>query len=234
MTSNKHMARTAGFVYLLLIITGMYSLMYVPMQLLVRDNPAETLTSITNSLTLYKSGIVIGLLSTLTYLCLALVLYRLLKQVDKQYAIVMVIIVIIAVAFTFAMSLNQITVVSLIEDAQILGSMDTGTLQSQVDFYLNQYSQGVMVAQIFWGLWLLPFGYLVYKSGFLPKFFGILLMLGCVGYVLTFLGDFLIADYGDTLFATIAGLPASIGELGICLWFLIVGAKNSPERMDNQ
>lgn len=229
MATNKKMARTAGVCYLLLVITGIFSLMYVPSQLIVWDNPELMLSNITNGLPLYKLGVVIGLLSTLTFLILVLALYRLLHQVNKSYAIVMVILVVACVPFSFAIILNQFTVVSLIENANSVTATDSITLQNQVLFYLKQYNQGIMVAQIFWGLWLFPFGYLVYKSGFLPKFFGVFLMLGCIGYVITFLGDFLITGYGDTLFSTIADIPSSIGELGICLWLLIMGAKNTPE-----
>jgi len=96
--------------------------------------------------------------------------------------------------YTFIIIFNQVTDVTLIENANVLVTSDTNALQTQVMFYLEQYSQGIMVAQIFWGLWLFPFGYLVYQSNFLPKLFGVFLMLGCVGYVLTFLGDFLITD----------------------------------------
>ena len=79
---------------------------------------------------------------------------------------------------------------------------------------------------IFSGLWLFPFGYLVYKSNFLPKIFGILLMVGCLGYVINFFGRTLLPNYSELGISSYISLPASIGEIGICLWFLIVGAKN--------
>ncbi len=233
MASNKKMARTAGFIYLVLITTGIFTLMYVPSQLIVWEDPELTLRNITNRLMLYKLGVVMSFLSTLSFLALGLALHRLLHKVHKNYALVLMSIIAICVAYTFGIILNQVTVVSLIENANRLPTVNTTILQTQVMFYLEQYNQGIIVAQIFWGLWLLPFGYLVYTSDFLPKFFGVFLMLGCFGYVITFLGDFLIEGYGDSLFATIAGIPADIGELGICLWLLIAGAKNIPDREIN-
>lgn len=77
----------------------------------------------------------------------------------------------------------------------------------------------------FWGLWLLLLGYLVFRSGFLPKVLGILLMIGCFGYLINFTGGFLIRSYADLGIARIIALPASIGEIGLCLWLLIAGIK---------
>jgi hypothetical protein len=116
-----------------------------------------------------------------------------------------------------------------------LKGLDLSEIQLQVLFYLDSYNNGVEVSQIFWGLWLFPFGYLVYKSGFLPKILGIMLMAGCIGYLITFFGGFLSSNFHKTTFSTIVGLPASIGEIGICLWLLIMGTKtlNLKRKADN-
>lgn len=96
---------------------------------------------------------------------------------------------------------------------------------------LKSYNNGIGIVQIFWGLWLFPFGYLVFKSNFLPKFLGILLMIGCFGYLLKFFGHSLFPNFGIPSFVT---LPGSIGEIGICLWLLIMGAKeNGHKTTDN-
>jgi hypothetical protein len=92
--------------------------------------------------------------------------------------------------------------------------------------YPENYNNGIEISQIFWGLWLLPFGYLVYKSGFLPKLLGVLLMLGCFGYLITFFGGFLFPNYLKTTFSDIVSIPASVGEIGICLWLLIMGTNS--------
>ncbi|MDZ4810885.1 MAG: DUF4386 domain-containing protein, partial [Bacteroidota bacterium] len=89
-----------------------------------------------------------------------------------------------------------------------------------------QYNNGISLVSVFWGLWLLPFGYLIYKSGLLPKILGILLMLGCFGYLINFTGNMLIKNYTELGISKIVSLPASIGEIGTCLWLLIMGAKN--------
>ncbi len=88
---------------------------------------------------------------------------------------------------------------------------------------LDAYRNGLLVSEIFWGLWLLPFGYLVFKSGFLPRILGILLMMGCFGYLIDFFGSALFPGYAASILASYATLPASLGEIGTCLWLLIVG-----------
>jgi hypothetical protein len=91
---------------------------------------------------------------------------------------------------------------------------------------LKNYNNGLLIAQVFWGLWLFPFGYLVYKSNFLPKVLGVFLMLGCVGYVLNVLGRTVIPDFSEYALSGYITLPATIGEIGICLWLLIFGVRN--------
>lgn len=78
---------------------------------------------------------------------------------------------------------------------------------------------------MFWGLWLLPFGWLVFKSGVLPKVFGVLLMLGCLGYAANVFGKLLIPGYAGMAVSNYATAPASLGEIGICLWLLVVGVR---------
>jgi hypothetical protein len=92
---------------------------------------------------------------------------------------------------------------------------------------LTTYNHGILLVALFWGLWLLPFGYLVYRSGFLPKILGILLMLGCVGYLINLVGQTLLPHYSQLGISKYISLPASIGEIGTCLWLLIVGVKTT-------
>ena len=112
---------------------------------------------------------------------------------------------------------------TLINKAEYVEKLSKTELKTQVMFYIDSYNNGLEISQIFWGLWLFPFGYLVYKSGFLPKFLGIFLMTGCVGYLITFFGGFLYSDFNNTIISEIVGFPAPLGEFGICLWLLIMG-----------
>ncbi len=220
-TSMNKTARFAGLLYLAMIIGGIISLAYIPSQLIVSESASKTLENIINSEFLFRIGMVVGIVTFLIHILLPLVLYKLLHKVNKFLAKLMVIFSLISVAIFFVNILNKFSVLTLIKNTEYTQS--TIELQNQVMFYIDNYNNGLEISQIFWGLWLFPFGYLVYKSGFLPKFLGLLLMVGCFGYLITFFGGFLFSNYNNTIISEIAGYPAPLGEFGICLWLLIMG-----------
>lgn len=223
MTSRNKTARVAGILYLILIIGGIISLAYIPSQLLAPENASKTFKNITNNEFLFRLGIVSGIVTFLIYILLPLVLHKLLHQVNKVYANLMVIFALISVPIFFINILNKFSVLTLINKPEYLDKLGEVQLQTQVMFHIDSYNNGLEISQIFWGLWLFPFGYLVYKSGFLPKVLGILLMIGCFGYLITFFGGFLYTDFDKTIIYEIVGYPAPLGEIGICLWLLIMG-----------
>ena len=232
--SSKKTARIAGLLYLVVVLTGIFHLLYVPSRLIVSGNASATVNNIIASETLFRLSILGGLICYTFFLLLPLVLYKLFKPVNKNYSLLMVILVIVSVPVSFINMLNKFAVLSLISKASYLQVFETGKLQAEVLLYLNFYNNGNQIASIFWGLWLLPFGYLVFKSGFLPKILGILLMVGCFSYLFDFLGDFLFPGYGQMKISTFVTLPGSIGEIGICLWLLIMGIKNSAQKFDKE
>jgi Domain of unknown function (DUF4386) len=137
----------------------------------------------------------------------------------------MILLAIMCVPIYFLNMQNQFTVLSLLNNKNIDFGFSTQHIQSEILLLLKQHDNGMEVIHIFSGLWLFPFGYLVFKSGILPKFLGILLMLGCLGYIINFLGSTLSPDYSKLGISSYLSLPATIGEIGTCLWLLIMGAK---------
>ncbi len=221
--SNKLLARRAGLIYLAVVLTGLFSLAYVPSKLELYDNAAATLQSIVEHEFLFRLSIFVGVISYVFYLFLPLALYKLLRQVNEEYAKIMVVLAVVSVPMAVLNWQNKLGILNLVE----IGG-GTNQLADQVLFKLHQYNNGIRVIQIFWGLWLFPFGYLVYKSGFLPKALGALLMAGCGGYLINFTGQILMLDYSKTIIANWAGIPAALGEIGTCLWLVVMGAKNNP------
>lgn len=226
MKSNKKTARIAGLLYLGVVLTGIFSLAYVPSKLIVWDNPVATYNNIKTSESLFRFGIVSGLLCYVFFLLLPVALYKLLNPVNEFYSKIMVLLAVISVPISYINIQHKFAVLSIIK-GEVFKSFTIDQLQSQVMFYLNQFNKGILMASVFWGLWLLPFGYLVYKSGFLPKILGVLLMLGCFGYLINFLGNSLIVDYSSLGISKYISMPATFGEIGTCLWLLIMGAKES-------
>lgn len=229
MGKNKT-SRIAGLLYLVVVITGIFSLAYVPKQLFVWDNPAQTYENMVAHESLFRASIASSAVCYIAFIFLPIVLFQLLKTVDKFWAGVMAVLAIVSVPVSFSNLLNKYHILSLLESArQGANTADLPALQQQTMQYLTQYDHGILLATIFWGLWLLPFGYLVYKSGFLPKILGVLLMLGCLGYVVNFFGNTLFANYGDLGVSSYFGMLPSIGEISACLWLVLIGAKENKQ-----
>ncbi len=220
--ATRRTARVAGFLYLIVVVTGIFSIAYVPSQLEVPGDGAATFSKIVASETLFRSGVVAGYVCYTAFLLLPLVLYKLLAPVSKQAAIYMAVLAIASVPISFVNLLHKVDIITLINRPV---SLPPSVIHQEIAIALAAYSSGLLVSKIFWGLWLLPFGYLVFKSQFLPKILGLLLMAGCVGYVVGFLGGMLIPNYGSTVIAPYVPLPATLGEIGTCLWLLIVGVR---------
>ncbi len=225
MKDKNKTSRIAGLLYLGVVLTGIFSLMYVPSRLIDYDDAALTFQHITNHEWLFRLGIVGGLFCYGFFLFLPIVLYRLLAPVNENMARLMVLLAVISVPMYFINAQHEFTALSLIKSPAYLNVFSPEQIQSQVLFQIDQYDDGMRLIHVFSGLWLFPFGYLVFKSNFLPKALGLLLMLGCFGYLINFLGRTLIPDYAQLGISSYISLPASLGEIGACLWLLIVGAR---------
>lgn len=227
MQSNKRNARIAGFLYLVVVLAGIFSLAYVPSQIDAAGDAAATVRNIVAHESLFRLGIVASLVCYTAFLLLPLALYKLLSPYGRRSAVLMVAFAVASVPFSFANTFNKFDVLTLLSGADYLQAFTAKELQARVMLSLEAYGDGLLVAQIFWGLWLLPFGYLVFKSGILPRALGLLLMLGCFGYLINFTGQVLFPGYAESGIARFVRLPASLGEIGICLWLLAMGARES-------
>jgi len=198
--------------------------MYVDSKIYVPGDAVATVSNILAFEWLFRLGFVSLLVGLILQLFLVHVLYELFKSVDKGQARLMVILVVAGVSVAFLNNLNQYAPIVLLSGAEHLSAFNPAQLQTLSMVFLDMYNNGIMVAEIFWGLWLIPLGILVYKSRFVPKVLGVLLIVGCFGHLLSFLSTFLFPDYSAIL------IPISemvmFGELPIFLWLLIKGAKD--------
>jgi hypothetical protein len=221
--SKNSTARLAGLFYLGLVLTGIFNLVYVPSQLVVWGDAAITANNILNSEFLFRLGNVVGIISYIIFLILPFILYKLFESVNRTYAVLMVVLAVVSVPISLFNMINKVDILTLLSGAEYLNGLETEQIHTQVMLLLKSYNNGISVVQVFWGLWLFPFGYLAFKSGYLPKIFGVLLMIGCFGYLVKFFGYHLFPNIDIPGFV---GIPGSLGEIGICLWLLIMGVKD--------
>ena len=228
MNTTKKAARNAGWIYLILAITGIFSLMYVPSTIIVTGNASETASNIASFELLFRAGIFVGLVSSIVFVFLALALYRLLNDINHKQAVLMVTLVAISAAAGFSTTPLQLPALVALSGADFLSVFEKSQLEALAYLFLRSHSWALQGVQIFWGLWLFPFGFLVYKSGFIPRIFGILLIIAGCGYLLGSFSFFILPQYGDTLSTLV--LLLEIGELPIIFWLLIVGATAPSEK----
>ena len=220
-------ARIAGALYLLAILVGPFSLIYVPNTLLRSDDPLVTARDILAHEMLFRLAIVGDLLIGIIFLFVVLALYRLLKEVDQNLAVLMVILGGIMQTLIFVLNaLNWVAALLLMRGAAFLAVFDTNQRYALAMLFIHLHAQGNVINEMFWGLWLFPFGVLVIKSRFLPSILGIWLIVECFAYVILSLTGLLRPQYYDTVFTF--GQPAFFAEIAIALWLLIRGAKVKP------
>jgi hypothetical protein len=223
MHATNKAARIAGAVYLSLALSAPFSLLYVPTKLIVRGEAAATANNILAHEMLFRAGIVGELISSIIFIFVVLALYRLLSRVNTTHASIMVILGLISVAVGFMNVVNNIAALTLFRGGDLLAAFDKPQRDALAMLFLRLHGQGAVINEIFWGLWLLPFGILVIKSRFLPRILGVWLIVNCFAYLaLSFTG--LLAPQYNQIVSKIT-FPILFGEMAIALWLLIVGAK---------
>ena len=209
--------RIAGALYLVVVATGMFCLAWVPSQLGtgVADAAAH--------IGLFRAGIAAFMAMQVAFLLLPLALYRVLGDVDRRAATLMVALAAASVPIGLIALSHRMEALSLLDST---AAHATAAVDAAFAASLQRYGHGLRIASLFWGLWLLPFGWLVLRSARIPRVLGVLLMLGSIGYVVKVFGG-LMPGFADSAFARYATLPAALGEIGSCLWLLAFGARAS-------
>ena len=229
MTNESRLARWAEFTYLVVVVTGFFSLGYVPGKVAAPGNPPAMLANIVSHDGFFRAGIDTFMVEQVAFLLLPLLLFRLLSTVNRVAAVAMVALAVTAVPIALVGVAYRLDALWLLTDA---GALPMDTVNAMARLSLSSYGHAIFVTSLLWGLWLLPFGYLVFMSGALPRVLGALLILGGAGYLVDVFADLLLPLYADTTFSNYVHLPAALGEMGACLWLLVVGvrARDGQER----
>ena len=224
MPSPQRLARIAGFFYLLLAVFGGLAELVARSNVIERGNAAATADNIVAHATLFRIGFVSDLIGLACFPIVAMLLYQLLRHVNQAWARAMLIFVIIATAITGANLLNHFAALAVATDPGFAAALGADGSDALVLLFTSLHSHGYLIAQVFFGLWLLPLGYLAYTSGLFPKALGVTLILGCTGYLVDLLMRFLFPALGTEISAFVL-IPAVIGELWIVGYLLTKGVR---------
>jgi hypothetical protein len=233
MTSLSKNARIAGLLYIVGSLFGVVRLIYIPSALFVQGNAAATVSNIATHEMLFRFGIVTYLIGSALWIFVTLALYRLFEGVDQALAIVMVILgSLVVVPIFFFNSVNDGAALLFARGGDFVSVFDKPQREAFVMLFLRLHHMGDLANGIFWGLWLVPLGLLVYRSRFLPRFLGIWLMIGCFGYLMFSFTGLLYPAYEDTAFKL--SQPFTVSEVAFMLWLVIMGAKERRPPTDTE
>ena len=210
-------ARTAGILYVFPFILSFVAIMLRD-GLIVQGDATATANNIMDSESTFMLSIVLDVVVQVVFIFLVFLLYWLLKPVNKNHAGLMATLFLVSVPIAIYNVVNLLAALQILGGADYLTAFTQDQLNAQALHYIDLHEQGIMIAYIFWGLWLFPLGYLVYRSGFIPRVVGIFLMISCFGYLIDFFAYFFLPDI-DVAINMITGWA----ELVLCLWLLVKG-----------
>jgi Domain of unknown function (DUF4386) len=225
MNSPKRLARIAGVLYLLVGIFGAFAEGFVYPRMYVAGDAATTAGNVVANSGLVRMGIVADLFNAIVWIFLAMTLYRLLKHVNKSVARAMVVLVAIGASIVCLNAVFEFEGLRAATGAVNLAAFGTAGSSALVLLLLDTQHYGLLIAGIFFGLWLVPLGYLAYKSaGWFPKALGVLLVVGGACYLVDLLAAFLVPGLGKEIH-TLITIPSAIAEISMVLYLLVIGVK---------
>jgi len=224
-TSPKRLARIAGVLYLLVGIFGGFAEGFVEPRMYVAGNAATTASNLLANAGLVRLSVVADLFDPTIFVFLGMTLYLLLKHVHKSMASAMVILVALSTGITCLNAVFEFEGLRVATGAVNLVPLGTAGSNAIVLLLLDTQHYGLLIAQIFFGLWLVPLGYLVYQSaGWFPRWLGVLLVVGGVCYLVDMLALFLVPDFGQKISSFVV-IPSALAEISMVVYLLVIGVK---------
>jgi uncharacterized protein DUF4386 len=219
--ATKQLAHLAGAVYVSLGVATAIGYYHAP---LVQGDLIAIARMITGPDLRFRIGVVSDVLAAVLAVPLALLLYQLLKPVHRTQAALMALLLLLSVPMSFVVALNYVAAQALLAGAPEVSALTGAQRDALGMLFLRLHTDGVLAVEIFFGLWLLPFGLLVIRSRFLPRVLGILLIIAAVAYVAHSVTSLLLAGHRIILYERVTMLARAAGEFPIMLWLLIKGA----------
>jgi len=227
MRAIRNPGRVVGLWYLSLVLFGPLTLLYIPNKLFVHNDAAATAANIAAHQLLFKTGMLADLVGSIVLLFLVFAFYRLFKDVDHELAVWLVITGgVMPAVLQLVNFVNDAGALMVAQGPRFLSVFDKAQQDALVLLFVQLREHQITAAEILWGVWLFPMGALTYKSGFLPRWIGVWLIINGVAYVALCVARVMVPAYADGLFLYFQ--PALFGELVIMLWLVIKGAGQTP------
>ena len=218
-TTNA-MARITGGFYLAFFVASVLAMV---LGSIGPGSPTQVYEALATDLNLFRLGLVVALVSGLLFVVAAWGLYVILRPVNRDLALLFLVLNAIGVAVQAASLLSLVSAMVPGDAADHLGTYSSGQLEGLAFLAINTYRLGWVTAQLFFGAWLFPLGYLVYKSGFLPRALGVLLILDGFAVAIWFTQALLLPDYPAIRYP---GLVVSfVAEIGLAVWLVVKGVR---------
>ncbi len=221
-TSPQVYARIGGVLYLIIIVIGIYVEMFVRGNLIVTGDATATANNIMSAELLWRFSAVGGIIMLVCAIALALILYVLLRPVNRNIALLAVFFNLVSIAIEAVIKLTLFAALLLLDDTDYLKAFEPQQLHALAYICLKLHSSGYNISLLFFGFNSLFWGYLIFRSGFFPKILGVLLVICCFCYVTNSFAWFLAPTFAAMIFPAI-GVPCFIAELSLCLWLLVKG-----------
>lgn len=225
-TSPKRLARIAGVLYLLNGILGGFALLFVYANVYVPGDAATTAKNLVAHAALVNMGVVADLVQATIWVFLGLTLYRLLRHVNQEIASAMLVLVAIGAGIVMLNEVFGFESLRVATGAVDLGSLGAAGSNALALLLLDAQHYGLLIAQVFFGLWLVPLGYLAYRSGWFPRALGVALILGGACYLVDMLLAFLVPDLDRAIHGYVT-LPSAVAELSMVGYLLVIGVRTA-------
>ena len=230
MSSPRRLARIAGLLYLIVAVFAGFSYNYATGRTYVPGDAAATAQNVLANAGLVRVGVVADLIQATAWIFVAMVFYLLLRHVNENRARAMVILVTVGATIVCFNEVFPVAALLVATDGSCATAFGAAGSNALVLLLLDSHHDGFLIAQIFFGLWLVPLGCLAYRSGLFPRALGVALVLGGACYVVDTFGVFLVPDFGATV-ANLA-IPPTIAEVWMLGYLLVKGVKSpsAPDR----
>jgi hypothetical protein len=218
----KKIARTGGILYLIIILTGIFGELFARGKLIVSGDATATASNIMSSPLLWRIGIAGDLIMHVCDVGLMVILYYLLRPVNKYLALLAMLFTLVQTAVLVATKLNLFTTLFLLGDPNYLKAFEPGQLYTLAYVTIKNDSFGFGIGLLFFGFTCLTNGYLIIRSDYFPKLIGVLLQIAGLCYITNSMALIIDPKLADKLFPFIL-LPSFIAELSFCLWLIVKG-----------